>query len=291
MPNDVTLAVDCWSQAETGGHIVFVIACTKPPNIQWSTQRRYREFRILYEKLRNEGPAKALKAKGQLVIPFPAKQFGTLSTQELESRRQLLQSFLQLTLGLYATNVLSEETSTLFRGFIQLDIIEQVGSLETAHEPPGFPTEEEEVGDGINSRRRTLLEKKFQAGKISEAELNSLLQKEVLAEKLTSESALHERNSSRRNNPCEVASLTPKKAKPRTAASPTAARASMVSTPPRTSPTTTSVRSELASLVQVQEAELEARSKAMAILQVHLPHAPLHPPRPRCTHPLSRSLF
>ena len=131
----LTLTVDGWSKADQGSHIIF--ACTsKTTKMQWSMQRRYREFRALFEQLKNEGPAKALKAKGQLTIPFPEKKFGALGAHALESRRVLLQSFLQLVLGLYLTNVLSHDTAEMFRSFIGLDGAEQGELGQAAPQDP-----------------------------------------------------------------------------------------------------------------------------------------------------------
>jgi hypothetical protein len=286
MADVLTLTVDGWSKAETGNHIVFVCT-TKTTKTQWSTRRRYREFRALFDELKNEGPAKALKAKNQLTIPFPEKKLGTLGTHALESRRVLLQSFLQLVLGLYLTDVLSEETSNLFHDFIGLDNTEQGRPLDDMPEleqsmnissqastPVARNQEEDPEGAAMISRKRMLLEQKFKDGKISESELHSLLQTELLAEKLTSESTLHERSASR-SNMLEAASPAPSK--------PAAAVAS---------PLLTSLRAELAKRthqVHSQEAELEAKSKAMVSLQVLPPHIiwsrvpprpPPAPPRP-----------
>jgi hypothetical protein len=268
MTDVTTLTVDGWSKADNGSHVVFV--CTaKTTKSQWSTRRRYREFRALFEELKKEGPAKALKAKGQLTIPFPEKKMGALSTNALESRRVLLQSFLQLVLGLYLTNVLSEETCNLFRDFIGLDeqdgshmadSIELDESMNASSPVARDPEEEaeqqqqEEVEEEeVMRRKRMLLEQKFKDGKITEIELNSLLQTELMAEKLMSESSLHEMSAS--HSFVEPISPAPAKAAAKVA-----------------SPLLTSLRAELARRthqMQSQEAELEAKAKAMIALQVH----------------------
>jgi hypothetical protein len=110
MTDVLALTVDGWSRAETGKHIVFVCT-TKTDTTRWEIRRRYREFRALLGDVKRG-------SKGKLTIPFPEKKLGVLSTHTLESRRVLLQSFLERVLGLHLANKLSDKTSHRFLVFI-----------------------------------------------------------------------------------------------------------------------------------------------------------------------------